>query len=151
MNALKFFCFSGEEQVTSLRNINMGVQPVFFSKQSEDEKGCDYFIGVACVFISHGMELVDEYVDAEEIEKKAEHFLDFRHLLNVMMVTEDAARWAPKSVLEDERWERLRAYARKALNERGESLPSEPPTFNVAELIDPDDFRTTEEARRLLE
>jgi hypothetical protein len=148
--ALQFFSFPGPAQGESWRTRHQDFPRLFFPEQSEADRGCDYFFGVACVFKTYRNSLYDRFLSMEEAEEKAGHLGDFNHRLNFFMQDGTAAEWSAAGVLEGECWERLRVDAQKALNELGESLPNEPPVFDIEALISPAEFRTSDEARRLL-
>jgi hypothetical protein len=144
--ALQFFSLDASEQVKSWRSHGAAAQHDFFPDQREQDRGCDYFYGVACVFKTYGGVLYDKFLSVED----ADHLEDFNHRLNVFMQEGTAAAWSEVGVHKEEVWENLRLDARKALDQVGEPLSPEPQNFDIVALISPDEFRTTEETRAIL-
>ncbi len=151
--ALKFFCFPGPAQVSSWHKVAQKPQLPFFPKGDDSDRACNYFFGVACVFITYASDVYDRYAAMD-----CRHLTEFHERLDAYMF-QPAERWSESAVLGSgesephllQNWERLRSDARKVLNDLGEALPSEPPEFDIPALVNLDEFRTTEEARRILE
>jgi hypothetical protein len=143
---LQLFCFPGPVQVAGQRKDDCGTEPFFFPDQNEADRGCEYFYGVACVFTTYAGELYNSFLNMDECR----HLVEFGQRLRAYMFR-TAAEWSEAAVLENENWERLREDAKHALSELGESLPAEPPALDIAALINPHEFRTSKEARRLLD
>lgn len=143
---LQFFCFPGSVQVESWRTNYRVTTNFFFPEKNETDCGCEYFFGVACVFITYAGALYDTFLSTDEIE----HLPEFHRRLNDHML-KPAKDWSEVSVIESKNWERLRECAKMAIDELHESLPSQPQVFDIEALISPTEFRTSDEAKRLLE
>lgn len=150
--ALEFFCFPGEVQVASWRKMEGRAQLDFFPEKSKLDRGCNYFFGVACVFVTYASDVYDLFPSEDDCK----HLTEFHERIDAYMF-QPSDMWSESAVLEEagshlmQNWERLRNDARKVLGDLGKTLPSEPPEFDIPALVDLDEFRTTENARRILE
>ena len=146
VDALQFFGAEPSEQLRSYRRLNAVSQPNFFPQKRDEDLGCDYFFGVACVFKTFAGSLSDKFLSAED----ADHLEDFNHRLNVFMQDGTAAEWSEAGVVEGIVWQALPDNARQALDQLGEPVAREAAIFDIDALIDPDEFRTTAAAKTLL-
>lgn len=146
LNALQFFCFEGDRQVESIK-MPKAKAPVFFTKSEEKDIGCDYLLGVACVFITYKGHLYDNLSSVED----ADRLEDFAHRLIILMHHGSAAEWSASSAQNAAVWKRLREDARAALQQLGETVPNDAPDFDIEALINPDEFRVSNEVRTLLD
>lgn len=146
LQALQFFCLEGDRQYESVKNSKVN-PPVFFKDAKPEDIGCDYLLGVACVFVTYKSYLYDRFASEQEATKLD----DFSHRLSVFMHQGSAAEWSVYAVRQSEVWGRLRAEALAILNQLGEEVPNDVPDFNIEILIDPDEFRVSDEAKSILD
>lgn len=147
LSALQFFCFEGDMQVDSLDRLGKVEVPVFFPSAGADAKGCDYFFGVAGVLKTYIGYLFDHLGGNDS----AEHLEALSERIGGLMLSAEANKWSEGGVKSLPIWNQIRSDAKRALRTLGEPLPDVIPVFNIAALIDPDEFRTTDEARQYLE
>ncbi|MDD1751051.1 MAG: hypothetical protein LUO89_14400 [Methanothrix sp.] len=154
--ALQFFAFPGEAQVASWHKVANQKFPWFFREHEQADRSSYYFFGVGCVWTTYKNYLYDQYSDKlgpRELDSDHSALTDFNHFESIHACTGDAVRWSEADVLEEgnDMWEGLRKYARLALAELGEALPAEAPTFIIEDLVNPDEFRTSNAVLEILE
>jgi hypothetical protein len=144
--ALQFFSFHGAAQTASWNADQLNATPIFFQEQREEDTGCDHFVGIGYVFITYAGALFNEFTSTNECKNLSE----FHQRLNGYMF-QGAASWSATAVTKSQNWDLLREDAKRALDELCEPVPTKPPTFNISDLINPDEFRTSKESRQLLD
>lgn len=146
LSSLCFFGLPAARQIESWRRThNSFPVPKFFRDNDIEVGAADYFFGVACVFTTYKSVIYDE-ISSENYELME----DFTHRLGWMMHAGRSIEWSAEAVLSDVAWERLRADAIKLAELLGSSMPADTPIFDVSALVDPDEFITSDEARKLL-
>lgn len=145
--ALNFFCLSPEEKLTHLKVVDPTTVPDFFGSSSGDVLEANYLFGVACVFVTYSHQILDRFVCADD---EAVEIGRFSENLRLAMYDFSASSWSAKSV-SSPKWEGLQELGLKALAEIGEPLVHSLEPFDVLALIDPNEFRTTDEVRLLLD
>jgi hypothetical protein len=141
--ALRFFALVPEKQLQAFED-HRGEIPLFGARSGSPGVG-DFLVAVYGVFTTYLGAIYDQFQSSEE----AERVNDFRHHLNVLACPPDADVWCADGILLEE-WAELRRRAADALSELKEPATPIPPQFDFAEWINPDEFRTSDEARRLL-
>jgi hypothetical protein len=144
--ALRFFSLSGPVQIAIRRESRTGREPTFFRDSATGDDAPGFFLGVACVFKTN-QGLIYEGIDDDAVR---ETLTDFVHRLNVAMNDSSAADWSEAAVFQDRLWHALRKDAAKAIRDLGLDPVAEVPRFDIAALINPDEFRTSDEVRRIL-
>ncbi len=156
LGALQFFASPGEAQAASWHKVANQNLPWFFSEHVQTDRSACYFFGVGCVWTTYKNYLYDRHHDKfgpRELDFDFGALSDFNHFEGVHACNGDAASWSEAALFEmgNDMWEGLREYARRALAELGETLPTEAPTFIIADLVNPDEFRTSDAVMEILE
>lgn len=147
IDCIRFFCFSGAEQMASWRIArNEFKLPRALYDDSGQVTIGDYLNGIVGVLYTYMWVFHEMNIS----EKALEIFYDFKHRLDVMSCTEGEG-WSSHAIIHDVSWGKLRADASVFLKELGEVNSKDPPVFDVGNLINIDEFRTSNEARKLLE
>ena len=148
LDCLQFFSCSGERQVATWEIARNKYQlPRLFSGDSKPATESDYFIGVGCAFKTY-LGFIYDYVLSQHATESLEAL---NHRLSVMMHTESEVDWSAVSILNEVVWQKLRAEAKNALSTLGIVASDVAPIFDLENLIDPTEFRTSDEVRKLLE
>lgn len=147
VDCVKFFCLSGDGQMTSWRiaNNEFKLPRMLYGESCRVVVG-DYISGVFGVFytylwVFHEMDLSEDVL---------ERFYDFKGRLDVMSCAGENDL-SSSAILNDIAWEKLRKDAKLFLDGLGEGVDVNIPIFDVGNLINPDEFRTSDEVRKLLE
>ncbi|HPF72464.1 MAG TPA: hypothetical protein PLX09_02560 [Xanthomonadaceae bacterium] len=145
LHVLRFFSLPAVDQLAIGRSFRTKSDPVFFDP---DHFEGNFFFGMACAFVTYKGALLDEF----ESEADAETLLDFSHRLAVLMHGATGEEWADLALLQSDDWQRLRRDACRAVLElhAEDRLDGETFEFNISELINADDFRTTDAAKDVL-
>lgn len=147
IDCIRFFCFSGMEQMTSWRIARNEFElPRMLCDDSEHATVGDYLNGIVGVLYTY----MWVFHEMDISEKALESFYDFKHRLDVMSCTE-GSDWSSHAIIHDVSWGKLRADASVFLKELGEVNGKDPPIFDVANLINIDEFLTSSEVRKLLD
>ena len=147
VDCVRFFCLSGDEQMTSWRIAkNEFKLPRMLYDESREVVIGDYMRGVFGVFytyswVFHEMDISESVLDI---------FYDFKGRLDVMSCVGESDL-SSSAILNDVAWDKLRKDAKLFLNELGELPDVNLPIFDIGSLINPDEFRTSDEVRKLLE
>jgi len=149
LDALRFFASEGDLQLAIAEQAASKGTPAFFGQGDE---GCgieDYLVGVACIFSTYLGALLDQVLG----ERANDAFEDFSHRLLVLMGEGRVEAWDRSAVVGGGVWVRLRKEALRALEELGLEFADDERVveFKIDDLIDPDEFRTTPDAKRLLD
>lgn len=145
--ALDFFCLSLQEKLTHLETIDQKTIPDFFGSYGRDVLEANYLFGVACVFVTYSHQIFGRFLCAEDDAVAIGKFSD---RLRLAMYNFSSSSWSAKS-MSSPMWEELRVLGLNALAEIGEPLVSSLEPFDVLALVDPNEFRTTDEVRLLLD
>jgi hypothetical protein len=144
LDALRFFGLPAGDQVAIGRACRDRSDPVFFDAEARES---NFFLGMACVFVTYKGALLNE-IDCDRASDALE---DFSHRLAVSMHNSSADEWTEVAVINGEGWQRLRRDASRAVHQLGVSEHSKTDLeFKIADLIDPDEFRTTDAAQAVL-
>jgi len=147
--ALAALCFFGADalaQISASRE-HQGKLPLFFD--GETPAMTNFVMAVHAVLLTYKRSLyeVHQGEDGDELVELE----DFTHRLSVLVCREGQDFWSEASVRSSPDWALLRRDARKALSRLGRAPATEGLRFDFDAAIDPDAFRTSPEARRLLD
>jgi hypothetical protein len=145
VNALRFFSLPASSQVRGFKQ-HVGEVPLLLESSIVPGAG-DYFRSVHAVFITYVGFIYDRFQSSED----ALAINEFKRLVDELACYEGGEFWSEHGTLTSERWAEMRTLASRAMAELGEQTSSEPPRFDFESEINPHEFRTSDDVRRLLD
>jgi hypothetical protein len=147
LDSVRFFSCTGIEQVNSFSSKAPQAFPRLFDGDDVLPTESDYFFGVACVFVTY-RNFFFEVFDLDE--KALEALDDFDYRIKIMMNSKVESDWAIAAIMSSAIWEKLRGDGQLLLRTLNQEQAKIAPIFDLFHQIEPSEFRTSDEVRKML-